>query len=132
VDAPLPAPVATVPATVANARCVDPETTALITSRDPAQFLLVTGLAGEVHNPSSGEQQITMIYLDFGARPPGIASTHLEVPVDLRVPPDARASWNWSGNVLVRPVHDDAPQPEAVDMDWTWTLPEQRGSCRDF
>jgi len=120
------------PATIANPRCFDPQASASITTRRPDTFFMVTGLTGRVSNPSSGQQHVTAIYLEFIARPPGATSARLKVDVDLLVPAGGEVSWEWQGEVLVRPIHDDAPQPEATDTDWVWTDEAQRAACPGF
>ncbi len=120
------------PASVLDDPCADLEATAQITARDPTSWWTVTGLGGDVANPSSREVHVTAVHLEFEPGiPPGVHTAELVVPFDLTLAAGSSASWSWTGSILVRPFHDDAPQPVVHDVDWDRTGPAPSARCED-
>ena len=120
------------PASVLADPCADLEATAQITARNPTSQWTVTGLGGEVANPSSREVHVTAVHLEFEPGiPPGVHTAELVVPFDLTLAAGSSASWSWTGSILVRPFHDDAPQPVVHDVDWERMGPAPNARCED-
>lgn len=101
--------------------CADLSATARIVDRDPDQSWTVTRLEGEISNPSTHDADVSAVHLQFKPGiPPDVYTAELTVPLDVTIPAGSMVPWEWTGSLLVRPFHDDAPQPEVNDIDWIW------------